>query len=81
MATVKTLAGTVNGKTLATVPATGGVTTKAASTPALGEYKGHVLLVLNPDSKYPFQFGVAKARLILENLAYIQAFVREHGAE
>ena len=38
-------------------------------------YKGHALLVLDPDGKFPFQFGLTKARLILDNLGDIQKFV------
>ena len=32
------------------------------------------LLVLNPSSKYTFQFGPAKARLILANIEAIRSF-------
>ncbi len=44
---------------------------------ARSSYKGNALIVLEPDSKYPFQFGVAKARLILANIDAIRAFVAE----
>lgn len=42
-------------------------------------YKGNDLLVLKwkEDDKYPFSFGVGKARLILANLSAIEDFVRE----
>lgn len=46
-----------------------------------GEYKGKPLLILkrNEDDKYPFSFGVSKARLILDNLAEIKKFVEENS--
>jgi len=31
-----------------------------------------------PDEKYPFTFGVAKAKLILENLEAVKAFADKH---
>ena len=44
------------------------------------EYKGNQILVLkrNEEDKYPFSFGVGKAKLILENLAEIEKFVKEN---
>ena len=44
-----------------------------------GEFKGNPLLVLkrNENDKYPFSFGVSKARLILEHIEDIEAFVEE----
>jgi hypothetical protein len=41
----------------------------------LGEYKGNPTITLNPGAKYPFTFGIDKARIILENLDDIRAFV------
>ena len=43
------------------------------------EYKGNPLLVLKrtEEDKYPFSFGVGKARLILENIEEIKKFVAE----
>jgi hypothetical protein len=43
------------------------------------EYKGNPLIVLkrNEEDKYPFSFGVSKARLILENIEEIKKFVAE----
>lgn len=41
-------------------------------------YKGNPLLVLNADSKWPFQFGISKAKAILENLDAIRDFVAKH---
>lgn len=44
------------------------------------EYKGNPILELmyNDYDKYPMKFGVAKARLILENLDAIKEFVESH---
>jgi hypothetical protein len=46
------------------------------------EYKGKPLIVIkrNEDDKYPFSFGVGKARLILENIEEIKKFVEENSA-
>lgn len=45
------------------------------------EYKGKPILILkrNEEDKYPFSFGVSKAKLILENLDEIKKFVEENG--
>ncbi len=45
-----------------------------------GEYKGKPLLILkrSEDDKYPFSFGMSKARLILENFEDIKKFVQEN---
>ena len=47
----------------------------------LSEYKGNKMIVLNPNDRFPFQFGLTKAKLILEpdNLAAIMAFVQSNG--
>jgi len=44
------------------------------------EYKGNPLLVLKRDEndKYPFSFGLTKAKMILENIEEIKKFVSEH---
>ena len=47
--------------------------------PKTETYKGHELLVLNPDSKFPFKFGAKKAALILANVEHIQSYVDEQG--
>ena len=46
-----------------------------------GEYKGKPLIILrrNTEDKFPFSFGVSKARLILENIEEIKRFVEENG--
>jgi hypothetical protein len=43
------------------------------------EYKGNPLLVLkrNEDDKYPFSFGLTKAKMILESIEEIKTFVAE----
>ncbi len=44
------------------------------------EYRGNPLLVIkrNEDDKYPFSFGVTKAKMILESIEDIKKFVAEH---
>lgn len=44
------------------------------------EYKGKAIIILkrNEEDKYPFSFGVGKAKLIVENLDAIKAFVEEN---
>lgn len=44
----------------------------------VSEYKGNKVLVLNPEEKYPFSFGLAKAKLILENIQEIERFYNDH---
>ncbi len=46
-----------------------------------GEYKGKPLLILkrNEEDKYPFSFGMSKAKLILDNLEEIKKFVEENS--
>jgi hypothetical protein len=46
--------------------------------PIVDEYKGNKILVLNPGSKFPFSFGLAKAKLILQHLDAIRQFIQEH---
>lgn len=43
------------------------------------EFKGKPVLILkrNEEDKYPFSFGVSKAKLILENVEAIKKFVEE----
>lgn len=44
------------------------------------EFKGKPVLVLkrNENERYPFSFGLSKARLILENIDEIKKFVEEN---
>ncbi len=46
-----------------------------------GEYKGNPLIILkrNEDDKYPFSFGIGKARLIVDNFEEIKKFVEENS--
>lgn len=47
--------------------------------PELQEYKGNKIICLNPGSKFPFSFGLGKAKMILENLESIKKFVESNG--
>ena len=44
------------------------------------EFKGNAMIVLKNDEedKYPFQFGVKKAKLVLENIDAIKSFVEKN---
>ncbi len=48
-----------------------------------GEFKGKPVLILrrSEDDKFPFSFGVNKAKLILENLEDIKKFVAENSQD
>lgn len=56
-------------------------TTTTTTEPTTETYKGHALLVLDPDEKFPIKFGVKKARLIVDNIDAIQSFIEEQEAE
>ncbi|MFY9268348.1 MAG: hypothetical protein WAO55_01220 [Candidatus Manganitrophaceae bacterium] len=45
------------------------------------EFKGNPMLVLSqgPDDRFPFQFGLKKAKLILEHFEEIKQFVEKHS--
>ena len=45
------------------------------------EFKGKPLLVIkrSEEDKYPFSFGLSKAKLILENIEEIKKFVEENN--
>ncbi len=45
------------------------------------EFKGNPMLVLSQgdEDKFPFQFGLKKAKLILEYIEEIKAFVNKHS--
>lgn len=47
------------------------------------EYHGKPILVLKKrdDDKYPFSFGLAKARIIIEHFDDIKSFVEKHDPE
>ncbi|HPG40930.1 MAG TPA: hypothetical protein PLP19_18105 [bacterium] len=46
--------------------------------PTESEYKGKPILTLNPEDRYPFSFGVTKAKLILQYLDEIKAFIEKY---
>lgn len=47
------------------------------------EFKGNPMIVIKNDEedKYPFQFGVKKAKLVLENIEAIKKFVEKNEQE
>lgn len=49
--------------------------------PEIQEFKGNKVLCLNPESKFPFSFGIAKAKLVLEHLETIKKFVESEGKD
>jgi len=44
------------------------------------EYKGNPMIVLKntPDDRFPFQFGLKKAKLMLEHIEDIKKFIAKH---
>jgi hypothetical protein len=52
--------------------------TTGSTAPIVDEFKGNKILVLNPGSKFPFSFGLGKAKLILEHIDAIRKFVQEY---
>ena len=48
-----------------------------------GEYNGNAMLIIrqSPQDRFPFQFGLKKARLILEHVDEIKKFVKKYGKE
>lgn len=49
--------------------------------PEIQEFKGNKVLNLNPESKFSFSFGLAKAKLIMENLDVIKKFIETEGKD
>ena len=47
-----------------------------------GDYRGNAMLIIRQSSedRFPFQFGVKKARLILAHLDDIKKFIEKHPA-
>ncbi|HIH26374.1 hypothetical protein J4476_00355 [Candidatus Woesearchaeota archaeon] len=46
-----------------------------------GEFKGHKTMILSEEGtedKYPFSFGLKKAKLILQHIDEIKKFVEEN---
>lgn len=52
----------------------------SSSSPVTGQYKGHPMIILNPEDRFPFQFGLNKARLILQHIEAIRSFVQSAEA-
>lgn len=51
---------------------------KKQQVPRIETFKGNPVIVLNPEDKYVFSFGLSKAKLILKNLDAIKSFVSSH---
>ena len=49
--------------------------------PEIQEFKGNKVLCLNPADKFPFTFGLNKAKMILENIDVIKRFVETEGKD
>lgn len=47
------------------------------------EYKGNPVLILknSDEDRYPFTFGVKKAKLMLEHIEEVKKFVAKHDKE
>jgi len=47
------------------------------------EFKGNPMIVIknSEEDQYPFQFGVKKAKLVLENIEEIKKFVEKYDKE
>lgn len=47
------------------------------------EFKGNPMLVIKNDEedKYPFQFGVKKAKMVLENIEEVKKFVEKYDQQ
>jgi len=47
------------------------------------EYKGNPMIVLknSAEDKFPFQFGVKKAKLVLENIEAIRKFIEKYDKQ
>jgi hypothetical protein len=56
---------------------------KANNLVTFGEYKGHQTITLkrNEEDKFPFSFGVAKAKLVVANLNAIKKFIEDNDSE
>ena len=44
------------------------------------EFKGNPMIVLKQDEtdNFPFQFGVKKAKMVVENIEAIKSFIAKH---
>ncbi len=47
------------------------------------EYKGNPIITIknDPYDRYPFSFGVKKAKMVIEHLEDIKKFIAEHDKE
>jgi len=47
------------------------------------EFKGNKMIVIKntEDDQYPFQFGVKKAKLVVENIEEIKKFVEKYDKQ
>ena len=50
-----------------------------SSIPVISEYQGKPTILLNPGARFPFSMGLGKARQVLANMRFIQAFVDSNG--
>jgi len=46
--------------------------------PSQSSFKGYPILTLVPNGKFPFSFGLGKAKLIIAYIEEIKAFILEH---
>lgn len=48
-----------------------------------GEYKGSPMLILknSEEDRWPFQFGLKKAKLVLEHIEDVKKFVAKHDKQ
>jgi len=47
------------------------------------EFKGNPMIILGQgdEDRYPFQFGLKKAKLVIEHIEAIKQFVEKHSKE
>ncbi len=47
------------------------------------EFKGNKMIVIknSEDDQYPFQFGVKKAKMVIENIEEIKRFVEKYDKQ
>lgn len=50
---------------------------------AISEYQGKAMFVINPNSRFPFQFGLTKAKMLLDEdvLKALKTFVETEGKQ
>lgn len=49
------------------------------SKPVISTYQGSPVICLNPGDRFPFSLGSIKAKLVLENIEALKAFVASKG--